>query len=779
MTQVSFFEKITKTTDPRHISLFEVIEQIRNGTYQEPVSHLRKRKIQGAEKEELEEIKKGLPLFTTSGTFNARKASEIISHSGKIAIDFDNISPTEIEGVRSILANDQYTEYLFYSCSGGGLCAIVNIDPAKHLESFKYLESYYKDHYGLTIDQSCKDVVRARFVSYDPALIYNTGAIMVELPTNIAPISPPANDDGLFAPVMEGLTVESDEEKYAWAVKVHEKKESFTEGNRHHYLVVLAFFLNKLGVSESYATSQFLTHYEGNGMGAKEIQSIVSYCYKNINDFGTFAINKKLSEIPEAATTNLKAIYRYAYEKNEEGVQWNDDDVHFLGEKHLLPKTMIEDILKNVFEKNKDAFGIAKKPEIAQIEYFIKKRYEIKLNVVTQRIEAKERNSSEPLGPLNIDTLYREIQHAGFKFSLEKIKSLIKSNYVQRYDPIRTYFESLPDWDHEEEIDYIDHLAGYLETDNQEFWKTQFKKALVRSIACSLDGDVNRIIMTLVQEAQETGKSEFLRFLCPPELKPYYSEEHMNDKDKDTELQLSENFIWNMEELSGLANNEINKLKATISKSQIKQRRAYAAYHEVNPRRVNFWASTNKSEFLTDDSNTRWLCFNVKSVNHNYRNKATGVCDVNIKNVWAQAYALYKSGFAYHLTKEERDLRDQNNRAYEQSSAEKEIILQHFKPASAPTLGDPIDPNTEFASTTEITLKLIALTDNKLKFNHFAIGRAMRQLGFTPTKQKRNGKEQRGFWIKQTFQGPSYALELASDSNQGAIPFTQDEKPPF
>ena len=62
----------------------------------------------------------------------------------------------------------------------------------------------------------------------------------------------------------------------------------------------------------------------------------------------------------------------------------------------------------------------------------------------------------------------------------------------------------------------------------------------------------------------------------------------------------------------------MNKLKAIISIAVVKERRPYAKNEIEAPRRCNFWGSTNKEEFLTDDTNTRWLCFTIHDIDWEY-----------------------------------------------------------------------------------------------------------------------------------------------------------------
>jgi len=723
MNEVSLYPKITELVKGERIPFHEIMARIKGPTWSDAVGQLRAKAAAGVPKKELADIKATLPYFTGSGVFSKREDKGLIEHSGKIIIDFDNLM--DITAARQILEADKYTEYLFKSCSGGGLAVVVNIEPGRHLDSFLFLEDYYKRTYNLTIDKACKDVSRPRYISYDPELYAATYFENVKLIDN-------------------SITVDTDDGRFDFALRLHDKKHAYVEGNRHNYLVILAYWLNKCGVPEGYALGQLVARFTNAEKTAEEITKIVGYCYKATHDFGTFAITKSVKDMPPEQAAAIRAVSAFAHGVNEAGRQWTELDIQSQSAAHYLNAEVVRGIFKSIFENNKEYFNLDNKSEIYKIELFIKKRYEILRNVVTQRTEYRPAGTLQPFEVLNSNTIFRDIQLADLKFTLDKLKSLLRSNFVADYNPFDDYFARLAPWD--EEYDYIDYLADHITTDNQPFWKEQFKKSLVRSIACAIGGRENRIVMTLVEANQNTGKTSFIRFLCPPELCNYYTELPM-DNNKDTELQLSENFIWNLEELAVLQNNEINKLKAIISRAVVKQRRAYAEYHESHPRRVNFWASTNRVDFLTDDQNTRWLCFNVSAINHDYNNVVTGVKNVDIDKVWAQAYHLYKSGYNYNLTKQEAEIRDSGNKYFEMATIEKNIIQKYFTPAKA--------GEGEFMTSTDMLMKIIQLTDNKItsKISSVMVGRCMRQLGYIAAQQRLDNMPQRGYWVHERATG--------------------------
>ena len=301
---------------------------------------------------------------------------------------------------------------------------------------------------------------------------------------------------------------------------------------------------------------------------------------------------------------------------------------------------------------------------------------------------------------------------------------------MYRYNPFLDYFNELPKWDGK--TDFISELANYVQVEDQDFFKVQFKKCLVRCIGCSLYGAENRIVFVFVGEKQSTGKSTFLRFLNPFGSK-YYTEAPIHNN-KDSTLALAENFIYNLEELASLSNIDVNRLKSVISTATIKERKAYAKDAVEQPRRANFFGSTNKTEFLTDTENTRWLCFNLLSINWAYKK------NINIKDVWSQAFALYNDDeFNDQLTADEAHYRDSKNKDYEINDLEKELIKRHFQVCK--------NHEGDFYSNADIldTLQV----DGGKKLESRFIGKNMVQLGFERGVKKMNGHTVRGYYCKR------------------------------
>ena len=158
-----------------------------------------------------------------------------------------------------------------------------------------------------------------------------------------------------------------------------------------------------------------------------------------------------------------------------------------------------------------------------KVEKYLSEIYLFRYNVVSNIIEFKKEQDPE-YTIANEDNIYRLLQHNKVPFSLANIRSLLRSDFVPLYNPFLEYYESMPLWT-SQDPDYITELANYIVAVDQSQFNIHFKKMLVRTVVCSLDEDYfNKQAFILVQPKQNSGKSTFCRFLCPPRLKNYIAE---------------------------------------------------------------------------------------------------------------------------------------------------------------------------------------------------------------------------------------------------------------
>ena len=91
--------------------------------------------------------------------------------------------------------------------------------------------------------------------------------------------------------------------------------------------------------------------------------------------------------------------------------------------------------------------------------------------------------------------------------------------------------------------------------------------------------------------------------------------------------------ICNLDELAVLSKSDVNTLKSFISKSSANIRLPYARKAEFLERICSFVGSTNRTDFLTDETGSiRWLILRCILLILNYSK------EIDMDKVWAQAY---------------------------------------------------------------------------------------------------------------------------------------------
>jgi hypothetical protein len=360
-------------------------------------------------------------------------------------------------------------------------------------------------------------------------------------------------------------------------------------------------------------------------------------------------------------------------------------------------------------------------------ENYLTRHYDLRFNTVSLELEVSRKGQNQ-YELLNENDLFIELNKHRITIGMDKLIAILKSSFVKKYNPLKSYFENLPVWDSKE--DPIAALASYLKSDNSAELTLAFKKWLVRAVKCvMLEGYYNKQAFILVHSEQNSGKTTFCRFLCPPTLKDYIAE-NISD-DKDSKIAIAKNFLINLDELSSLAKHEINSLKALFSKDVINERLPYDRKNSIIHRTASFIGSTNMAEFLTDETGSvRWLCFEIKSIDWKYKQA------IDIDKVWSQAYGLFKSGFDAELTPEEIQRNEKRNSKYQQLSTEAELIPNFLKPT------DHRDQAGTFMSATDVILYLNQHTT--LKLNKVMIGRAMPMCGFRRVKDSYSDRW--GYW---------------------------------
>lgn len=728
--KVSYYQNIKEVSNGHEVEINDIFDGIISGNWVTQVESVRN----SANKEERTKRKKEVPYFTSSGTFNQRKDSGLIKHSGIIAIDFDDLE--DVSDAKSFLCFDRYSWFTSVSISGGGLCVFVKIDPLKHRESFDFLEEYYLKNYGLVIDKSCKDISRPRFVTFDSDAILNDSSAILILEKERK-----FDAEKIIGIAENMIRTAVDGERHLKLLKASRLMGGYIGGNLLDESTVSA------RLTSVWTEKQFDKEYnytatisDGISNGALSPITFEHYTEATIKQ----AENNK----------GIAIVKKRAREINREGRKYDKFDFKELSYSGLNEKE-IEKIFNKVFTEEIHLFGFDDKPKQIKLELTIAERWEFRRNVVLNNCDYRVvSNKNSSFESVNMDTVTRHALMCGLTTSVEKIKSLLQSDFVKEIDPIKDYFNGLEKWDGK--IDHIKTLSDHVKIsneENREFFTSMFKKHLVRSVEQTFGGDVNRYVFTLVGEKQKTGKSMFIRKLSPFSKGEYYTESMIRD-DKDGQIAFAENFIYNIEEFNSSSIKDANRLKAMISQYVVKERRAYAHGVKIMERRCNLWASTNNPEFLTDTENTRWICFEIDGINWDYSK-------LDVNSIWTQAMSLYLDpNYSVVFTAEEEEKQSFMNKKHEVATTATDVLMQHFRPARNK------EPFAVILNATEILSRMIAIVGVGVRIEKHEVLKALVSLGYKNTSTWIEGKTKRGFCLIQEDMSPQPFKHLKPNYNE-------------
>jgi hypothetical protein len=278
MTKVTAFKDIYEKRNGHFIPIDVALNRIKNGKSKEKVIAIRST----ADAAAVDHLKKSLPSICFSGTFTERFDNRIITHSGYICCDIDDIPADELLETKSKIAELSYVYAVWISPRGNGLKFLVKIaNPEKHREHFAALTQYF-EHIGGKWDASSVNESRVCFESWDEDIIIKESvtAFKEVLVTKQDVKREMVDGDDVFKRLLTWMS---------------NKGRSFATGERNNFLFRLASACCRFGISEE----NCFYHFDNNFISGqsdftkKECKIVISSAYRcNASQAGTASFDK-------------------------------------------------------------------------------------------------------------------------------------------------------------------------------------------------------------------------------------------------------------------------------------------------------------------------------------------------------------------------------------------------------------------------------------------------------------------------------------------------------
>ena len=345
-------------------------------------------------------------------------------------------------------------------------------------------------------------------------------------------------------------------------------------------------------------------------------------------------------------------------------------------------ETGLRATFRNVYTEMK---GFGTRPSVTReqdtalrLEEFLKRRYEIRFNRMTDDLECRERNSIR----FSFTTLDKRARNSiaiqalkeGIQAWDRDIDRFLHSDYVPAYNPVEEYLFELGEWDGR---DRIRELADRV-TCNHPHWRNLFYRWFLSMVAHWMGRDKQHGNATtpVLIGPQGYRKSTFCRILLPPELRFGYTDSLDFSSKRDAERYLGRFFLVNLDEFDQISVHQQAFLKHLLQKPSASLRKPYGTSIVEMRRYASFIATSNHKDLLSDLSgNRRFICVEVTApIDTNVT--------VNYDQLYAQAFHAVMHGERYWLDDADEALLKESNEDFRQVSPLEHLLMSCFTTAS-------------------------------------------------------------------------------------------------
>lgn len=669
-------------------------------------------------------------LFAVPCLFEGGKGrSNIGQLTGMSLVDFDHVFPTDstdnsnaLRELKAKIIADPHTLMSYITMSGNGLRVIFTYEIApefsgvpKDEEEVKKFEAYYQQAFyagnayyekllGAKADMQCKNITRLSGLAHDPDVFLRPEAEVVpftaeEISTAAAAYAKQSKEDKQMQRIQTYFDT-------LIAPQLAKAKIEFRSGSHNEYVMRVGYKLAERRFSKKVALRWAMLKF---GKDYPDTEQVINSCFANASPHGKQGGSGNRGDSKTATVDEIKSFldghvslrFNEITSRVEYELPTDNTDAHrFIPVNDRIVNSLWSQMSTITRVNIQDMYRVIESDYVPVFNPF--KEYLKSLPQITQTSTDNGSDETESCKPVALQqqNLCKSVRSVGEK-NHPSVGEKNHSSVGGR--------------------DYIRELAATVRVkggeQEQMLWHLYLKKWLVGMVASWISDDVvNNVILVLIGE-QGAYKTTWLNYLLPPPLKQYfYTKTNANRMSKDDILTLAQYALVCCEELDTMRPAELNQLKAAVTMPSIDERAAYAHYHEHRKHIASFCGTGNSTQFLSDPTgNRRWLPFEVESIvsprDHPF----------HYEGIYAQALALFKSGFQYWFTKEEIQELNHHNRQFETPHLERELVSLYFRV--------PMESENGMFMTSARAIQIIG-TGISQKLNPTRVGLAFNELGF-------------------------------------------------
>lgn len=707
---ISIYDNIKDVKTNKNIPIDIFFDRIRTGYWQDLVLPMRAIRDKAAR----QEAKKKLPNVTISGIFPSREDKACKLHSGLIAVDLDDI--VGIDSIKAMLSHDPYVYAIFVSVSGMGLCVVFQIEADKHRDAFAGIADYLIKKYQILVDPSGVNPSRARYVSFDPHLYMNHGAIIFKkyLPKEQRPKQVPvifvrSEFEAIIKQMVE-RNVSCVDDYREWLKVSFGLADEFGEAGRV-YFHQLSSCSNKY--DSAMCDKQYNHALKRNGkLGIKVTIATIYYYAKQA---GIPIIGEKTRKI-SSATTSLK----------KSGLSKET----IIGNLEKFEGIKPEDstaIVNQAFDSGADYHD--KDTLVDNVIQWLKHTYQMRRNIITRRIEI----SNKTIDDLQLNTMYIDAKRVFNELSFELFTKCIFSHKTSVYNPFTEWYDQNKNLPYNDEIN---RLWDCLKTDDTKKLR-EFGTRWLVSIIASIYGEPSPLFLLLCGERHGTGKTRAFRYMLPDEWRgpvDYYAESKL-DAGKDDDILMTQKLLIMDDEFDGKSKAEQRRFKALTDKDTFSIREPYGRIHTDMKRLAVLCGTSQASNILSDPTgNRRIIPVRIITIDLDSYKK------IDKSAMFAELFRMYHQGFEWRVFGDDMDKLNASTEEFIDFSIEYELINEMFK------IPDANEQSQELTAS-EIKVKIDMKSGQRTNLNK--IGAELKRMGFVQTIKKVNKKTARVYMVNE------------------------------
>ena len=246
-----------------------------------------------------------------------------------------------------------------------------------------------------------------------------------------------------------------------------------------------------------------------------------------------------------------------------------------------------------------------------RMEEFIGEHYEVRLNRLSQQYELAEMGKGEwvKLDDELCSRLMMEMNREGIAITkAHLVRAVVQgSGLAQRYHPVCSYLESLPQWDG---TGHIEALFRRVTDDEQLLgWLRRWFIGMVAQVMGRMGTYGNSLCPILISRQQGWGKSQFTKMLLPHELRMFYTDTFNLQQEDACLRRMTSYMLINVDEMDRFRDTRMATLKNMVQLSAVSMKRAYRSHMEEKERMASFIATSNRRYLLHDETGSRrFIC---------------------------------------------------------------------------------------------------------------------------------------------------------------------------